>query len=230
MEIGFDLISDLNLSPNDSFNWENKSTSLYCLVAGNVSADLRTLALTLTHLSKLYQGVFYVPGSLEFEDTVNFQQRIDEIAKICKKIRNVALLHQHVVIIDGIAILGCTGYYGKENLYDFEEVYGQNRFEDIIYLKNSLEKLQKHLDVKKIVMLTNSVPSHHLYFGELPDTVTSLPELSMVLMADSENKVSHWAYGSYKKIVDTNVNNINYSCNPYFKGNHYWAKRITVGI
>ena len=50
--IGFDLISDLNLSPEDSFNWEGKATSLYCIIAGNISEDLRTIKQTLSHLSK----------------------------------------------------------------------------------------------------------------------------------------------------------------------------------
>ena len=79
MKIGFDLISDLNLSPNDSFNWENKATSLYCVIAGNISNDIRTIALTLSHLTKFYQGVFYTPGSLEFKGIEVYDKRIKEI-------------------------------------------------------------------------------------------------------------------------------------------------------
>lgn len=232
MKIGFDLISDLNLSPDDSFNWENKATSLYCLVAGNVSTDLRTILLTLNHLAKFYQGVFYAPGSLEFQGVENYNKRISEITTICKKIRNVALLHHHVVIIDGIAVLGCTGWYGDESNYEYEDVHKINRFEDIVYLKNSVEKLQKHLDVKKILVLTNSVPNKNLYFGEIPAEYESLPELSLVLGSDSESKISHWAYGSYKKIADTTVNGINYVCNPLVdsKKKTYYAKRIEVEV
>ena len=37
IDIGFDVISDLNLKRNDSFNWENKATSLYCILSGNIS-------------------------------------------------------------------------------------------------------------------------------------------------------------------------------------------------
>jgi hypothetical protein len=230
MKIGFDLISDLNLSPEDSFNWENKATSLYCLVAGNISSDLRTILLTLNHLSKFYQGVFYTPGFLEFQGVGNYNKRINEITNICKKIRNVAFLHHHVVIIDGIAVLGCPGWYGNESNNTFEELHAMGRFEDLIYLKNSIEKLQKHLDVKKILIVTNAVPNKNLYFGETPESYETLPELSLVLSADSESKISNWAYGSYKKIVDTNVNGINYICNPSidFKKNTYWAKRINI--
>lgn len=230
MKIGFDLISDLNLSPEDSFNWENKATSLYCIVAGNVSSDMRTLMLTLNHLSKFYQGVFYTPGALEFQGVEDYEKRIQEIVRLTKRIKNIALLHHHVVIIDGVAILGCPGWYGGEINDDFEKVHGISRFEDLVYLKNSLDKLQKHLDVKKIVILTNGVPNQQLYFGEHPSDVETLPELSMVLLADLESKVSHWAYGSYEKIVDTKLNGINYVCNPYYNRKPYWAKRIDVEV
>ena len=145
MKIGFDLISDLNLSPGDSFTWENKATSLYCLVAGNISSDLRVVSLVLSHLSKFYQGVFYTPGTLEFEGVDDYYKRVQEISRTCKKIKNVALLHHHVVIIDGIAVLGCPGWYGGEDLPNFEEMHRVNRFEDLVYLKNAIEKLQKHL-------------------------------------------------------------------------------------
>lgn len=230
MKIGFDLISDLNLSPTDSFNWENKATSLYCLVAGNISSDLRTVAIVLTHLSKFYQGVFYTPGSLEFEGVDNYRKRIQEISRTCKRIRNVALLHHHVVIVDGVAILGCPGWYGEEEKHDFEETHSINRYEDLVYLKNSIEKLQKHLDVRKIVMLTNAVPNKEMFFGEQPAEAELLPDISMVLIADSESKISHWAYGTYKKVVDTKKLGINYLCNPYYQRNPYWAKRIEVEL
>lgn len=230
MKIGFDLISDLNLAPDDSFNWANKATSLYCVVAGNISSDIRTVGLTLGHLSKFYQGVFYTPGSLEFTGVDNYEQRINELSRICKRTKNVVLLHHHVIIIDGIAILGCPGWYGGEDNANFEELHGMSMFEDLVYLKSSLEKLQKHLDVKKILMLTNGVPSQRLYFGQVPKHLETLPELVLTLIADSESKVSHWVYGSYEKIVDTTINDINYVCNPYLKRNPYWAKRIDIEI
>lgn len=229
MIIGFDLISDLNLKVGDNFNWENKATSLYCVIAGNISTDLKVVSDVLNHLSRFYQGVFYTPGYLEFKDVDDYEKRIIDILRITKKIRNVALLHHHVAIIDGIAVLGCTGYYGDESNYDYESIHKKNRFEDLVYLKNSIERLQKHLDVKKILIITNSVPNHKLYFGELPDPSNILPELSMTLLVDLEKKITHWAYGSYGKIVDTTINDINYVSNPY-TDQPYWAKRINIEI
>ena len=230
MKVGFDLISDLFLNPEDSFNWENKPTSLYCLVAGNISHDLRTLVITLSHLSKLYQGVFFIPGSLEYQDVEDIDARTSEIMRACAKIKNIAILYQHVVIIDGVAILGANGWYGNVEPSDLETELKvqEKRHEDIAYLKNSIEKLQKHLDVKKIILLTNSVPGPNLYFGEKPDFVDSQLSPNLILFADTEHKISHWAFGTHEKIVDTAISNINYVNNPKLNKKPYWAKRIEV--
>ena len=62
MTIGFDVISDLFLTPEESFNWEGKATSLYCVIAGNISNDVKVITQTLRHLSRFYQGIFYIDG------------------------------------------------------------------------------------------------------------------------------------------------------------------------
>ncbi len=228
MEIGFDLISDFNFTEDDKFNWENKATSLYCIVAGNISTDMKVVISVLTHLSKFYQGVFYTPGSIEFEGIEDYDKRIQEISLYCRRIKNVALLHHQVVIIDGVAILGCPGWYGGEQDPDFELNHNLGKYEDLVYLKNSIEKLQKHLDVKRIVLVTNAAPNKDLYFKEHPQVYEQLPDLSMILSVDSESKIHHWLYGSYGKVVDTKIFGINYICNPYNPQEPYWAKRITI--
>jgi hypothetical protein len=230
--IGFDLISDLNLSPEDSFNWEGKATSLYCIIAGNISEDLRTIKQTLSHLSKFYQGIFYTLGSLEYHNSPDIHKRTEEIHKACRNIQNLALMHHHVVIVDGIAIIGANGWYG-DTIIGNEEVHAMlevNRNEDILYLKNTIERLQKHLDVKKIMVVSNSVPSIDLYFGEHPNSLDTQLNLGIALLADTETKVSHWAYGTYEKVVDTSINNINYINNSCFKRNPYWSKRIEITV
>lgn len=230
MNIGFDLISDLYLSENDNFDWDGKATSLYCLVAGNISTDLRVVAITLATLSKYYQGVFYIAGALEFEGVDNIAARVNEISRVCRRLRNVAYLHHNVVIIDGVAVLGANGWFGNIMLTgpNANQDIVAYRYDDMLYLKNSIEKLQKHLDVKKILIVTNSVPNEELYFGEIPEEVSEEPPLTIVLLSDSENKVSHWAFGTYKKIVDAVYSDINYLNNPSYGSDPYWPKRIEV--
>jgi hypothetical protein len=141
-------------------------------------------------------------------------------------------MHHHVVVIDGIAVIGANGWYGDSIIADegVKEILEVHRNEDILYLKNTIDRLQKHLDVKKILVVSNSVPGIDLYFGEHPSTIDTQLNLSISLLADTESKVSHWLYGTYKKVVDTNINNINYVNNSSFKRNPYWAKRIEITI
>lgn len=231
MNIGFDVISDLNLGAEDEFDWEGKATSLYLIIAGNISHDLKIVHQTLYHLSKFYQGIFYIPGSLEFESMNLVKYRNSELLKVCRTLKNVSYLHKHVVIINGIAFLGCNGWYANklEVETDLEEIhlYGQN-VEDVHYLKHSINKLQLHLDVKKIVIVTSSVPRDELFFGEVPRNISYFIALNNALVSDTENKVTHWIYGSTNKVVDTVIDNINYINNSAFNKKPYWPKRINI--
>lgn len=230
-DIGFDIISDLNLQPDDSFNWENKATSLYCILAGNVSYNLRTVLQVLVHLSTLYQGVFYIPGVLEYETAKTIPSRMQELSVICDNIPNVCLLHQHVAIIDGIAIIGANGWGSTDEQSNISlPIRTATRYEDELYLGSSLDKLQRHLDVKKIIVVTSAVPRSELYFGEIPKSEEDQIPICETLEADTENKVSHWVFGTYNKTVDTTIGNVNYVNNPYTKLSPYWAKRISILI
>lgn len=230
-EIGFDILGELNLSPNDSFNWENKQTSLYCILTGNISSNIRTVTQTLMHLARIYQGVFYVPGMLEYETADAIPERLQEILEIAEGIPNVCMLHQHVAVIDGIAITGVNGWSNAGNNHSFENVLeAVARHEDTFYLRNSITKLQRHLDVKKIIVVSNAVPHADLYFKENPGYIEDQTPLCDVLAADTEHKVSHWLFGTYDKPVDAYIDNINYMNNPRPVNAPYWPKRLTVLI
>lgn len=230
MKIGFDLISDLNLEPDQKINWENKATSLYCIVAGNISHDIKTIIQTLTHLGQFYQGVFYTLGSLEYTNYDDVNTRTIDLLRNCRHIKNLSVLHHHVVIVDGVAVLGCNGWYETKNndsLIGQAKSHGY-RFEDIMYMKNSIQKLQKHLDVKKIVLVSNSVPHPDLYYGENPELINKEFNLSVALSADTERKVTHWLFGTYKKMVETNLHGIQFLNNPSNNLSPYWPKRFEI--
>ena len=121
-EISFDIIGDLYLSVNEHFTWEGKATSLYCIIAGNISNDVNTIKKVLTHLSQVYQGVFYVPGTLEYDSTESIPERLSEIIHIVNRIPNMCMLHQHVAVIDGVAIVGVNGWCDAGINQTFEEI------------------------------------------------------------------------------------------------------------
>lgn len=228
VDIGFDILSDLRLDPNETFNWENKATSLYCVLAGNVTHNMRTLWQTLGHLSKFYQGIFYIPGPLEYISGDDVEKRTADIQQIVSRVPNVALLHQHVVIVDGIAILGCNGW--EDYNPNFQHLITSLRLDDVAYLNKSIDRLQRHIDVKKILVVSSAVPKKELYFGLIPPSAEDTIHLDFALGNDTEHKVSHWAFGTTEKIVDTTISNINYINNPYFRKLPYWPKRISIKV
>ena len=230
-EIGFDVISDLNLNPNDSFNWENKATSLYCIVAGNISSNLRTVMQVLIHLSSKYQAVFFVPGKLEYEQCESLSVRTKELIAVTEGIPNVSILYNNVIVVDGVALLGSNGWGNIENTLDSKNItMTASKYEDFTYLVSCLGKLQKHLDVKKVVVITSAVPKEELYFGEVPANVVDQIPLYNILESDTEKKVSHWIFGTYDKPVDTTIDNINYISNSKNQYGPYHAKRLTISI
>jgi len=229
MTIGFDIISDLNLNEGAVFDWEGKPTSLFCLVAGNISSNLKTTLKVLHHLSSQYQGVFFIDGTLEVNDPYERDELVDNIGKQCSKLRNVVYLHNNVVVVDGVAIVGINGWYKNyETHSSSDEMQLQTNFlDDLLYLQKTIERLQLHVDVRKIIVMSNCVPSNKLYFGEDVGVLSSIT-LDNVESSDTEHKISHWVYATHGKIVDTTINRINYVNNPKHDREPYHAKRIEV--
>jgi len=229
MSVGFDLISDLNVTNIAEFNWEGKPTSLYCLVPGNISSDLNIVNKVLLHLSKCYQGVFYIDGKLENPSLMDRDHIIQRFTESVSTIPNLIYLHNNVVVVDGIAIIGINGWSDYPSSTDDDTFQLKSyRYDDLIYLERTTQKLQLHPDVKKIIVMSNSVPSLELYFGEIPNIDVHEIGLHTVLEADTEQKITHWVFGSHNKIVDTIKDNINYINNPKFDSAPYYAKRITL--
>jgi len=229
-EIGFDFISDLYLGPNSEFNWEDKATSLYCIVAGNVSHDINTLMKTMATLSRYYQHIFYVPGTLEYDQLEEYVDlRTDEIVKALSFIPNVGVLHQDVVLIDGIALIGINGWANTHlNEFITDSMY---RIQDAGYLAKCITKLQLHIDVKKIIVVSNAVPNKDLYFSEAPEYAKLQWDLLRTIEEyDTEKKMCTWLYGTYEKGVDTVIDDIHYINNPHPQDSPYWPKRITISM
>ena len=151
-----DLISDLNLTDSDTFDWTGKASSLFCIVAGNVSDDLIILGNTLKQLSENYRGVFFIDGSLEHSNLEDYDSRIQEIKTVCDGIPGVVYMHNHVVILSGVAFVGINGWFGnRKNIDTYEDLEYIDRFasEDIEYLSVTIKNLQVHQDVRKIVVV-----------------------------------------------------------------------------
>jgi len=228
MNINFDLISNLNLTMESKFDWSGKPTSLFCIIPGNISNDLRVIHRTLTHLSTLYQGVFYIDGELEQSSIAECKERTRQLTRLCRGINNIVYLHNNVIIMNGVAVVGINGWYGvKPAGSAFDKIRQESyKTDDIKYLQGTIKKMQIHVEVRDIVILSSTPPDKQLTF----DANENLDDLSpnLALIADTEKKTKCWVFNS-DKMVDTTLGGIRYVSNPY-KGEPYWAKRIEIEI
>lgn len=228
MEIGFDIISDLYLEPDESFNWENKATSLYCLIPGNVSSHPITLLQTLKHLSQHYHGVFFIPGPYDTSEQ-DYQLYSKLIGSTLSHIKNVTCLYHNVIILNGIAIVGVNGWIG--DVYGYDDIAANELARlDYEYLCETFIKLTRHIDIKKIIVLSSTIPNREMYFGTEPEVVKHQTGLLPTLSYDSQFKVRNWVFGNSNKNVDIFFNSIHFTSNPYLKRRPYYAKRIDIEI
>ena len=101
-------------------------------------------------------------------------------------------------------------------------------YNDLLYLHSTIQKLQKHIDVKTIIIVTNSVPNRELYYKEEPDIVYHQLPLVSALSGDTEGKVKYWVFGNHDKLIDTKIETISYYNNPYLNRDPYYPKRISI--
>lgn len=260
MQFSFDLISDLHVETWGEFDWTYQPTSPYCVVAGDVSRDRKVLAQTLRHLGECYQGVFFIDGNDEHRNYLeNLGQSYRDLRRYVDKFKNVVFMQENVVVVNGVAFLAANGWWSFDMnpMIDREEsiTWCNQQYQtssgvapqilsmalnDAAYLHHSIKKLQKHQDVKTIVIVSHTVPmstliNHDLELdGHYRFNITGNPHLEAALDADSEGKIKTWCFGHYHKSIDRVINGVRYVNNCKGRANTPWAqssyfpKRITL--
>ena len=105
MKIHFDLISDLHVDTwEEPFSWEGKATSLYAVVAGDISRERSDLKPVLKELSSHYKLVIFVDGNDEHRwELENLGQSYESLRSDISGIHNVVWLQDNSVVVDGVA-------------------------------------------------------------------------------------------------------------------------------
>jgi hypothetical protein len=218
----------------------------------------------LKHLANCYAAVFYIDGN--DEHTYNYHrigESYQELARSINRLDRVTYLQDNVIVIDGVAILGTNGWWGydldeninrddcKQHMTDWyakimpdfeinpEEISNMSR-RDVAYLINSVRRLQTHNDVKKIVIVTHTVPGAHLIRHDLElANTTKFNHMGNRLMHlvhtnDTERKISTWCFGHYHGNVDKTIEGIRFVNNCRGRGDSryrqdaYFPKRIEI--
>lgn len=260
MQFVFDLISDLHVETWDQFDWSGQATSPVCVVAGDVCKDRALLLKTLQHLGSCYQMVFYIDGN---DEHMNFIETLDasyeDLAAQIENIPNVVYLQNNVIVIDGVAIVGTMGWWA----FDFDlgidpeltKSWYQNKFNlssqavqtlqqtalgESLYMSTSVKRLQTHQDVKKIVMITHTVPdpsliSHDIDLaGSCQMNTLGNRYMMRALAVDTEKKIHTWCFGHYHGSVDQIRSGVRFVNNCKGRGDTkycqqvYYPRRIVV--
>jgi predicted phosphodiesterase len=260
MQFAFDLISDLHIETWGTFDWTAQATSPICIVAGDVCQNQTLLLKTLKHLGTCYQAVFYIDGNDEHR---NHMEHVDNsyqyLSQQIERIPNVVYLQDNVVVIDGIAIVGTSGWWA----FDFDltldvaesiewyatrqnfspqviKTISQMAIGDALYMGASIKRLQTHPDVKKIIMVTHTVPDPALVAHDID--LAGTPRMNTVgnkymmqaLAADTEKKIHTWCFGHYHGSVDQVrsgvrfVNNCRGRGDTKYSQHVYYPKRIVI--
>jgi len=260
MTFAFDLISDLHIETWGEFVWTGCATSPVCIVAGDIGRD-RTLVLrALAHLGQCYQAVFYVDGNDEHclglgDLGASYREFVAQV----ERIPNVVYLQDNVVVVDGVGILGTNGWWGfdfdlgidaEQSALWCQEKYNQTRAvtktiarlsnTDAAYMATSVKRLQTHRDVKKIVMVTHTVPDPALIAhdidldGSMRMNVMGNRLMMQALAADTEHKIHTWCFGHYHGSVDQTRSGVRFVNNCRGRGDTphsqyvYHPKRIVI--
>jgi len=249
MKISFDVISDLHVDEWEDFNWSNQATSPFCIIAGDTARDRDLLAATLEHISNQYQQVFVVDGNEEHRWTYNnLNQSYEELKSLISSIPNVAFLHNNIVMLEGIAIVGTCGWYtfnndprysieqckkGVENHYGFDRAISDEiemrAVEDARYLNRTISKLQLYPDIENIVVVTHFLPyakfaAHDtaLLNSYVLNASTNV-YLPTCFQEDTERKISHWVYGHYHgQTASETIGHTKFITNPHGRRNSSW--------
>jgi len=251
----FDIISDLNLTSMDDCIWENKATSLFCLVAGNISADRDILETFLEELSYAYHMVFFIDGDLEHEYYDDLDESYQDLIELIEDYENVIYLHDNIIIMDDVCIVGANGWttFDFTNMstvnitIDYMKSHGimdEDRANEIFklavtdqhYMYNAITNLQEVMDINKIIMISNTVPeydfiSHNEHFnGTYTGDVMGNNGLSGCISSDEAKKIKTWVFGKPVDIVDCVRDGIHYMNNPAQTTNilEYFPKRIEI--
>jgi len=252
MTFTFDLISDLHVDAWPLMDWSVQPTSPVCVVAGDISRDRRHTVETLRELGRSYQAVFYIDGNDEHQSHLgNLGYSYADLVHKINRIPNVVYLQDNVVVVEGVAILGTNGWWGFDfdlgidptgSAQQFQEqhnlsneavkVISRMANTDAMYMVNSVKRLQTHPDVKKIVMVTHTVPDPSLIAhdisleGKLAFNTMGNRIMQQALAVDSEQKIHTWCFGHYPGSIDQMRGGVRYVNNCRGSSNGAWAQHV----
>lgn len=240
----FDLISDLHIDqwPKDKhINFHGLGTSLTCVVAGDVSRDLKTTRDFLYRLSDSYQAVIFVDGNHEHKPSYdNIVANCEWFERELEKRSNITYLWDSTCVFGNTAFVGANSWWTFDYLepvvsrlecidaFCYREDFPNSTavqiwdmaVENSEFLGNIITDFNRLDKIEEIIVVTHTPPRKDL-FDLSPDlAMADLGKLhnssiTDVLSHDIKKKVTTWCFGHYHgAAVDTKMDGIRYVSHP----------------
>jgi hypothetical protein len=245
----FDLISDLHLDQwldNQQVSFNGIGTSLNCIVAGDVSSNIKTTRDFLYQLSNHYKQVIFVDGNQEHQiDYSNIIENCEWLEQELSEKSNITYLWDSTAVFGSTAIVGSNGWwtfdYCEPLLSRFEQIEEFCKMDDSTqstavsiwdeavenseFLTNVITEFNKIDIIKDIVIITHTLPRKDLITptsfmntGDLTKLYNST--LEDVLKADVNKKITTWCFGHYhSEACDKIIDEVRYISHPRGKPN-----------
>lgn len=240
----FDLVSDLHLDywKNNTKDWKGLGTSLYCVVAGDISRDTRLTTSFLQHLSTAYKEVIFIEGNHEHNKNYrDITAKEIELSNAIRQIPNVTYLAEKSCVIDGTAFVGAMGWWtfdfpsveGTKHMPIIEEFCARENFaiRDAMHIWNTAQDQAADLSeivssfqeldaIEEIVMVTHTVPRDDIVHSSIAGSLSDWGKIGnssmkQVLDYDYENKISTWCFGHFHETpYDKTIDGVRYVSNP----------------
>ena len=218
--MNFDLISDLNLeSWSHNIKWDGLGTSLLSVVAGDISYDVDQTLWELKKISAAYRQTIYIEGDLEHSHPGWTSEEVHRYLKNkISKIPNCIYLHDNVVIFEDQAFIGANLWWipqlNEQNKWDsFINTVKHHKI-DLEYLKASVFRMQKADDIKKICLISHTVPNLELLPYDQENLKAGSHVSEEILDLDVNNKIKTWCFGHVPQKIDFTMSEVRYISNP----------------
>lgn len=233
--------NNTNLDKDYIFNFEEQQIkSDYLIIAGDISDKLDDTIDFLNYSLKYYKKILFVDGNHE-----HFEKfpKLYNNNYIKKKIKNkkIIYLRSKSFIIDDIAFIGCNGWFNYNNkdkniinkmiestYFDRFNINNKLKIKliqniitksknDFLYLNNEIKKYDLNNKIKKIVIITHTIPNTNFgfenKFDKLNNNYITQFNTNFYNLYNSK-KIVNWIFGHVHGYHNVIINNIHYICNP----------------
>lgn len=235
---------------NHPLIYEDKKDKIL-IVAGDICDDIEISINYLDEISKYYKKILFVDGNHEHTTKYPYLNSVEYIDSLVKKKKNEKLVYlpNNDFFYEDYVIIGCCGWWNYQNENEQEKINNQNYFNKWIKhftlednkifidnviacanqeyktLKNKIEKYNCLDNVKKIIIVTHTIPL--VQFCDEDEISTEL-NTSFKNIIDNNKKIKSWVFGHTHQNFHVKKNNVHFICNPRGRPDDFNRKTYNI--